>query len=213
MIKYCVNFFAASFLLMVFLAGNSFGQSTDDPAKDVPKEQGQDSGGAAAKDVPPIKISVAGGKLNFSVPGTWKKKIPAVNMIESEFEIPNVEGEDLPGRMTIMGAGGSVDANIDRWIGQFKQPDDSSTKDKTKIEKKKIADHDVNIVTISGTYLDGGMRPLGPKTEREDYVMLAAIVEMPDGGLYFIKSYGGKKTMEANRKGFMKMIDSLMGDE
>ncbi len=212
MYKYCIYFFAASFLVMVS-AGNSFGQSTDDPAKGVPKEQKQDSGGAAAKEVPPIKISVAGGKLNFSVPGTWKKKTPAVNMIESEFEIPNVEGEDLPGRMTIMGAGGSVDANIDRWIGQFIQPDDSATKDKTKIEKKKIADHDVNIVAISGTYLDGGMRPFGPKTEREDYVMLAAIIEMPEGGLYFIKSYGGKKTMEDNKKGFMKMIDSLKSDE
>ena len=56
------------------------------------------------------------------------------------------------GRLTIMGAGGSIEANIDRWYGQFKQPDGSSTKDKAKVSKSKVAGQTVHMVDISGTF-------------------------------------------------------------
>ena len=56
--------------------------------------------------------------------------------------------------MTIMGAGGSVEANIDRWIGQFTQPDGSDTKKAAKIEQKKIGGQEVHLVDVAGTYKD-----------------------------------------------------------
>jgi hypothetical protein len=157
----------------------------------------------------PIEVTVADGKLTLQVPGSWLKETPKFAMIESEFKIPAADGDALPGRMTIMGSGGTVEANIDRWVGQFTQPDDKDSNDATKIEKKTISDTTVHLVEISGTYLDAAGGPLGPKTEREDYMMLGAIIETPDSGNYYVKSYGGSKTMKANQENFKKMIASL----
>ncbi len=50
-------------------------------------------------------------------------------IVEHEFAIPAAEGDKADGRFTIMAAGGSVDANIDRWYAQFSQPDGGSTKE------------------------------------------------------------------------------------
>jgi hypothetical protein len=110
-----------------------------------------------------------------------------------------------------MGAGGSVDANIDRWFAQFSQPDGSSTKDKAKVEKMKVAGETVHFVDASGTYKDqrGGPFAQQPTVERENYRMLAAIVTTKENGNFFIKFYGPAKTVAANKAAFLAMIESL----
>jgi hypothetical protein len=111
-----------------------------------------------------------------------------------------------------MGAGGTVDQNVERWIGQFKQPDGKNTKDKTKIEKKKLAGLEVQVVDIAGTYKDMPAGPFagGKATDRENYRMLGAII--PGGesiGNYFIKFYGPAEIVKEHEKGFLKMVESL----
>src|SRR5450432_3402808 len=49
-------------------------------------------------------------------------------MVEHEFAIPASKGDSADGRLTVMAAGGGIDANIDRWYGQFTQPDGASTR-------------------------------------------------------------------------------------
>jgi hypothetical protein len=131
-----------------------------------------------------------------------------VRIIEAEFAIPAVEGDKNDGRLTIMAAGGSVEANIDRWIGQFSQPDGKSTKDQTKSEKITVDGQEVHLVDISGTYKDQ-RGPLAPAQTFENYRMLAAIVSTKDAGRYFLKLYGPKKTIAANEEAFRKMVESL----
>jgi hypothetical protein len=132
-------------------------------------------------------------------------------MIAYEFAIPKAEGDEQDGRMTVMAAGGSVEANIDRWIGQFTQPDGSNTADKAKTEEKEIAGHKVHLVDIPGTYnesMGGGPFAPGKVVERPDYRMLAAIIETPAAS-YFIKLYGPDKTIAANADGFRKMVEGM----
>jgi len=191
------SIFAVLLSLPATIVLNAQSEKTDEPKKTTESQPA------------PIEIAVADGKLKLQVPGHWTKETPKFDMIESEFKIPATEGESLPGRVTIMASGGPVEANIDRWIGQFQQPDGKDTKDKTKIEKKTISHATVHIVEISGTYLDAAGGPQGPKTERENYMMLGAIIEMPESGNYYVKSYGGQETMKANRDGFKKMIEGL----
>jgi len=157
------------------------------------------------------KFTVAEGKLEFKAPAAWAKKTPKVRIIEVEYEVPAAKGDELAGRMTVMGAGGSVEANIDRWIGQFEQPDGSDTKDKTKIEKLKVSGQDVQWVDVAGTYKDAPGGPLaGGKTIlRENYRMLAAIVQTKDAGNYFLKFYGPKSTVTENEKAFRDLVDSM----
>jgi hypothetical protein len=153
-------------------------------------------------------ITLAKGQLVLTTPATWRKKQPSVNMIEYESAVPAVEGDKNDGRLTIMAAGGSIEANIDRWIGQFTQPDGKSTKDLVKTEKITVDGVSVNLVDMSGTYKDQ-RGPFAPAAVYEDYRMLAAIIPTENAGRYFIKLYGPKKTIAANEEAFHKMSRGL----
>ena len=152
-------------------------------------------------------IVIADGKLQLTAPKSWTRKEPQTSIVEYEFAIPAVEGDAQGGRMTVMGALGSIDANIDRWKGQFSQPD-GENKDKARIKKKQIAGLDVHLVDISGTFKDQ-RGPFAPATERPNYRMLAAIIETKNTGNYFVKFYGPEKTVAKNEKAFNEMIESL----
>lgn len=156
-------------------------------------------------------INLSNGKIQMTAPDTWLAKKPANNVIQFEFAIPAIKGDERDGRATIMGAGGSVEQNIDRWIGQFTQPDGSETKKVAKVEEKKIAGQEVHFVDISGTYKDqpGGPFAGGKSVDRPGYRMLGAIVVSKDLGSYFVKFYGPEKTVGENKPKFEKMIDSL----
>jgi len=166
---------------------------------------------ARAEDKPDAVITLAEGKVVFKTPKEWVRKKPSSRIVEHEFETPAVEGDKLPGRVTAMGAGGSVEANIDRWIGQFSQPDGKSTKDKTVIQKLKVAGQEVHFVDIPGIYKDqaGGPFSATPAVMRENYRMLGAIVVTAKEGNYFVKYYGPKATVTANEKFFKDMVNSL----
>jgi hypothetical protein len=159
----------------------------------------------------PTSFTVADGKLAFKATGAWKKKTPKSNIIEVEFEAPAAKGDEIAGRLTIMGAGGDIKANIDRWYGQFLQPDGSDTKDRAKVEKKTIGGNTVHMVDVAGTYKDSPAGPFagGKTVNRENYRMLAAIIETKAAGNYFVKFYGPKATIAENEKAFGELLQSL----
>lgn len=148
-----------------------------------------------------------GPELKLTAPADWVSKRPKVAIIEYEFAVPAAEGDKEDGRVTVMQAGGSVEANVDRWYGQFVQPDGSASSKKGKLEKKKLAGREVQILDISGTYKDA-RGPFAPVVERPDYRMLAAVIPT-DQGNYFIKFYGPKRTVGAQAAAFQKMLAGL----
>lgn len=161
-------------------------------------------------------FTIADGAVSLEAPAAWQRVQPKSGIVETEFAIPSTgngpDGSPLaPGRMTVMGAGGSVEANIERWYGQFAQPDGGSTKDKASTKKLKVADRDVTLVDIAGTYKDspGGPFAGGKTIDRPGYRMLAAIVEGPDGN-YFLKFYGPAATVEQHADGFRAMIEGMV---
>ena len=163
----------------------------------------------ASADEPATKSTFSlGGAYQLKAPATWVAKPPRTRIVEHEFAVPAAKGDELEGRVTVMGAGGSVEANIDRWVQQFTQPDGGSTKDRAKIKKLTAAGQDVTLVDLSGTYLDRP-GPQAPGVERENYRMLAAIVQTKQAGNYFIKFYGPQRTVTENEAGFQQMIESL----
>lgn len=153
-------------------------------------------------------FSVAEGALTFTAPKEWNKKMPRTRIVEVEYEIPAAEGDELPGRLTVMGAGGSIEDNITRWLGQFEQPDGKATKDVAKVEKVSIGGQEVHLVDVAGDF-DDKPGPFVPGVKRKDYRMLAAIVVTKEAGQYFLKFYGPKETVGKNEERFKKMIASL----
>jgi hypothetical protein len=154
------------------------------------------------------KIDLAGGKLQLKSPKDWVRKQPQSRIIEHEFAVPASAGDANEGRVTIMGAGGPIDANIDRWYSQFSQPDGGSIKERAKVKKFKVAGEDVHLVDLSGTYKDQ-RGPMAPAVERPKYRMLAAIITAGPLGNYFVKFYGPQQTVTDHEKAFLSMIEGL----
>ncbi len=98
------------------------------------------------------------------------------------------------------GQGGSVEANIQRWAAQF----ELGTKPTPK--KQTINGFAVTTMDMSGTFLAGGM--MGPKTKKPGFKMLGAIVEAPEGTVFF-KFTGPQKTVDATAAGFQAILKSL----
>lgn len=103
------------------------------------------------------------------------------------------------------GGGGGIQANIDRWLGQFEGTPESKTEEVT------MGDKQVTLLTAKGTFLEtmGGGGPFSgaPKEPKKDYTMLAAILPSTQGDV-FIKATGPNASMEAMREAFMKLVES-----
>lgn len=156
----------------------------------------------------PPKAFVVGDAYKLVPPAGWVVKQPRTRIVEHEFAVPAAKGDELEGRVTVMGAGGGVEANIDRWYQQFTQPDGGSTKERAKVDKKTIAGQEVTCVDIAGTFMDRP-GPQAPGVERKNYRMLGAIIQTKQAGNYFIKFYGPERTVAENKAAFDKMLDSL----
>ena len=164
---------------------------------------------AAAKVPDPLSFSVADGNLNFTTTGTWKSVKPKSRILEFEIQVPREENDNRDGRLTVMGAGGSIDANIARWEGQFSQADGSPTK--AKVTEETVENMKVTMVDISGVYVEtmGGPFSGGKKVENPEFRVLAAIIETPESGNYFVKLIGPKATIGANQEAFGEVIKGI----
>jgi len=100
------------------------------------------------------------------------------------------------------GQGGSVDANIARWVGQF---DDSAGKPEVKKEEVNVGEKSYTLLHVEGTYMDGP--PLGAKVPTANSAMLAAIIPGKDAPV-FIKLTGPKDQVIPTKDGFKAMAAS-----
>ena len=157
-------------------------------------------------------VALAGGKIQLKAPSEWKSVPPKNNIILSEFNAPADAEKEKQARITVSSATGGVEANIARWYGQFTQPDGSSTKDKSKVEKFDVAGQTVHFVDIPGTFADsGGAGPFqqAPSVKRENYRMLGAVIDTKDMGTHFIKATGPAESIEKLKAGFRKMLETM----
>jgi len=162
---------------------------------------------AAEDEAKSVTVTLAEGKLEMTSPETWIPKQPKFRgIVDYEFAVPKAEGDDADGRVTIGGLSGGLEANKRRWFMQFSQPDGGDTADVAKSEIKKLADSDVEVIDVSGTYV---APPFVGGGKFENYRMLAAIVNAGKLGSYYVKFYGPAKTIAANEKAFESMIESL----
>lgn len=163
------------------------------------------------KEVPPHVVELVQGRLSLPVPGQWPVVKPRNRIIKHEFSVPAAKGDTVPGRMTIMSAGGSIEANIARWVGQFRTAEDKALGEKDKsIQKIKIGQLEVHLVDLKGVFQDQPRGPFGPKVASPDYRMLAAIIPAQKGGTWFVKLYGPQQTIQKASKQFQAMIKNIV---
>ena len=100
------------------------------------------------------------------------------------------------------GQGGGVDANIDRWKGQFRPAPSAQPR------KRTIHGLAVTTIDISGEYSGMGGPMAAQPTTKSGYRLLGAIVEGP-GGNIFVKFTGPAKTIAANQQKFEQLLFSF----
>ena len=134
-------------------------------------------------------------------------------MRQAQYLLPK-QGEDAEDATLVVfyfgpqGAG-AVDANLDRWFGQVKQPDGSPSKETARVEKKTVAGMAVTIADVSGIYTPTAMGPMMPAGKpKPDYRMLAAIVESPKGAYYF-KLTGPEQTVAHWKGTFDRFVERI----
>jgi len=147
------------------------------------------------------------GPFSLALPPKWTVKPVTSNMRAADFVLPG-DGELIVYYFGEGGAG-SVDDNLDRWLGQFQQPDGKKSRDVAKIEKLKFGGQDATFVSVTGRYVAAAMPGMsGGDVDKADQRLLAAIVASPSGPYYF-KLTGSRATLEANDAAFRAMLNSL----
>jgi hypothetical protein len=144
------------------------------------------------------------GGLQWTVPAAWKVDAPR-QMRVATYKLPAAKGDGEDGECAVFyfgqGQGGTVDMNVQRWVGQFEGAKPPTPK------KEKAAGFDLTTLEVEGTYTGGG-GPMGPKTNKPGFKLLGAIVEGPEGPIFF-KLTGPAKTVEAARSDFTKMVKAI----
>lgn len=138
--------------------------------------------------------------ITLSVPADWEKQEKTDYPFQlAQFTIPPAEGEEALVKLTVSRAGGGMDANIQRWLGQF-SPEGRQVK-VTRGESKQGAYY---FVDVAGTY----NMPAGPqKTEAVPNArMFGVIIDKKDKGTYFLKMAGPEKTVSAQEEALRASI-------
>ena len=104
------------------------------------------------------------------------------------------------------GQGGGIEANVERWKSQFRQPDGKPVG--VRAGKRTIHGMAVTTMDISGDYSGMGGPMAAEKSVKSGYRLLGAIVEGP-GGNIFLKFTGPAKTIAANQKKFEQLLESF----
>jgi hypothetical protein len=152
------------------------------------------------------------GDLRYKIPAGWITEHPTSSMRAAQYKLPKTEGDADDASLVLYyfgaGQGGSVQANIDRWIGQMVQTDGSPSKDRAKTEMLTVNGLKVTTLDLSGTYTAEMSPGSGTANNKGSYRLRAAVVETPKGA-YFAKLIGPEKTVAHWDQGFLDYVKSF----
>ena len=146
------------------------------------------------------------------MPRGWVPKAPSSQMRVAEFVLPKADGDAEDATLTVYffgGTGGTVQANLDRWIGQMSQPDGRPSKDVARTSAMtSTAGVKMTLVDVPGTYIAEVTPGSTERFNKPGFRLRAGVVEST-GGPYYVKLTGPAKTVDkwdASYTAFLKSI-------
>jgi hypothetical protein len=145
--------------------------------------------------------------VTWEDPSGWERVSLNNPMRKATYRVPRSGQDKEDGELAVFyfgpGQGGSIDANVDRWVTQFSgiKPDDVKRADRN---ANGLRQHTVEIE--KGSFSSG--MPGGPTRKKDDYGLLGGIVVAPSGP-YFFKLTGPSATVKHARDAFFKLLDSV----
>jgi hypothetical protein len=150
--------------------------------------------------------------LTWVAPSHWRVE-PAQSMRAATYTAPPVPGDSARAECAIYffgkGQGGTVDANIDRWKGQFTLSSGAAAP--ARVMTRTSRGLTFTLLDTAGNYAGLG-GPMGGGRPVPGYRLLGAIVQGP-GGNVFIKFTGPERTIGANQLQFEQLLASIQPEK
>ena len=154
----------------------------------------------------------AAAAIKFDVPKGWVSKTPSSTMRVAEFTLAKAPGDAEDATVTVYffgGQGGSVQANLDRWIGQMAQPDGRPSKDVAKTSTmQSVTGLKISLVDVPGTYVAEVTPGSSERLNKPGFRQIAAVIETTDGP-YFVKVTGPAGTVAKWKESVDTFLKSL----
>ncbi len=170
-------------------------------------------GASRGSPAPSAEGAASAADLKYTAPTTWQTQQPRSGMRKAQFLLPRAEGDSEDGEMILFyfgrNEGGGVADNIARWRGMFTTAEGKPVGDEAvKQEKLEANGLAITLLEIAGRYAPSAM-PGAPATgPKDDYRMLAAVIETPSGP-WFFRGTGPRATMESHLPAFREMLRSV----
>jgi len=158
-----------------------------------------------------LLIALLAAGLTFAAPPAWKSSPPSSSMRVAQFTLPHAAGDTDDAELVVYyfgGSGGTVEANITRWVGQIQQPDGKSSEAVARRSTRTVNGLQTTFVDVSGTYVAETAPGAGTRLNKPGYRVRAAVITTPNGP-YFIKLTGPAKTVAANEKAWDEFVASV----
>jgi hypothetical protein len=159
-------------------------------------------------DAPSLGGPASAGGLRFEHQAPLERRAPKSTMRAAEYGVSG----DAQAELTVFyfgpDQGGSVDANVTRWLGQLSQPDGKDKASVAKRDTREVSGVTVTLVEATGRYAGSMMPGAPPAAEIADAMLLGAIAAGPEGPVFF-KLIGPRDAVESARGAFDALIGSL----
>ena len=143
------------------------------------------------------------GRFTFTRPAEWKWVVPSSAMRKAHLQVPGEGVTDVLFFHFGPGQGGTLDANVERWMRQFS----TGTETPKPVEKARTAQGlPITYVFAEGTFQSG--MPGGPTTPMQNYALRGAIIQDEQGGDVYVKMTGPKEVVEKAEADFRKMVEA-----
>ncbi|HZS48889.1 MAG TPA: hypothetical protein VFC63_27700 [Blastocatellia bacterium] len=165
----------------------------------------------AASDIAQQQTPQPPPPLSFNAPSGWVSEKPQSASRVAQFTLPRVSGDKEDATVILYyfnTGGGGVQANLDRWVSQFQQPDGSSSQDKAKIDKLDVNGLKVTEIDLAGIYI-AEMAPGSTNRFHEpNFRMRAAVIDTGKNPFY-LRMLGPAKTVTKWNASFDEFVKSL----
>lgn len=151
------------------------------------------------------------GELVFHAQHGWFEEHPSSTTRLVQYRLPRAGEDDEDATLVVYffgGQGGSKEANLERWTGQFEQPDGGASSSVLETSERTVNGMPVTEVALSGTYVAETSPGSGTRYRKEHWRMLAAIVEAPRGP-HYVKVTGPEATVRRWEASYRAFVSEL----
>jgi hypothetical protein len=154
------------------------------------------------------------GDLKFTIPSKWKIEPVESPARGGQWRIPPLHGEGEGGEVVVFyfgrGIGGDWKTNIEAWIGTMFNAEGHPAA--AEVKHHETGGLKISQVVLFGAYNQVVSLPGVPPETKSNYGLLGAIIENPQGNIYW-RFTGPEKLITANLPLFNKVIDSVTPQE